>query len=35
VRAHPVLSEFAPSLAGLLGSDPLVQSPDGAHFMLV
>ena len=34
LRARPELSEFAPCLAALLDKDPLVQTPDGVHFML-
>jgi hypothetical protein len=35
LRARPDLAEFTPCLAALLGTDPLVQTPDGVHFMLV
>lgn len=34
LQARPELSEFATGLEELLGSDPLVQTPDGVHFML-
>ena len=34
LRARPELNEFAAGLHELLGEDPLVQSPDGVHFML-
>jgi hypothetical protein len=32
---RPELGEFAPALRELLDTDPLVQTPDGVHFMLV
>lgn len=34
LQARPELSEFAEGLTDLLGTDPLVQTPDGVHFML-
>ena len=35
LRARPELAEFASCLHELLGTDPLVQSPDGELFLLV
>jgi hypothetical protein len=35
LRARPELVEFGVCLSELLSSDPLVQTPDGAHFTLV